>query len=442
MSKKEGILRPVKRIRGGAGIPHRKHTAETETVIMPPPERVYIPLCQNIGAPAEAVVKKGDKVFVGTQIAKPTGYVSVPVHSSVSGEVEAVGNVDINGKPTACITILSDGQMTIDAELKPFDVSDPKSLADAALNCGLVGLGGAGFPTHVKLSPSKDTKIDTLVVNGAECEPYLTGDYRECMENYNDIVEGIYLIKKVMDLEKVVICVESNKPKAIQKLYEIATDHRDSDDSVKLMKLPSSYPQGAEKVIIYSATGRVLEQGKLPADVGCMVMNITSIGMLYRFIKTGMPLVSRRVTVDGTAVSTPQNIQVPIGTKISDVLAFAGVTYEGGKIILGGPMMGNAAADTSAVIDKRSGAILVMADEKPQTVTPCIRCGRCAGVCPMHLYPAKVEAFYTNGNTDAIKMLNTALCMECGSCAFVCPAKRPLVQVMRSAKQVVRRSAK
>ncbi len=442
MSKKEEILRPVKRIFRGVALPHRKHTAETETLIMPPPERVYIPLCQNIGAPAEAIVKKGDKVFVGTEIAKPAGYVSVPVHSSVSGEVEAVGNVDINGKPTACITVLSDGQMTIDAELKPFAVNDAKSLADAALHCGLVGLGGAGFPTHVKLSPSKDSKIDTLVVNGAECEPYLTGDYRECMENYNDVIEGIYLIKKVMNLEKVVICVESNKPKAIEKLYEIATDHRDRDDSVKLMKLPSSYPQGAEKVIIYSATGRVLPQGKLPADVGCMVMNITSIGMLYRFITTGMPLTCRRVTVDGTAVSDPKNIQVPIGTQIKDVLSFAGVTYEGGKIIMGGPMMGNAAVDDTAVIDKRSGAILLMANEKPQPVTPCIRCARCAGVCPMHLYPAKVEGFYRIGDTDALEKLNTALCMECGSCAFVCPAKRPLVQVMRSVKQTMRRNGK
>lgn len=442
MNKKEGILRPVKRIRGGAVLPHCKHTAETETVIMPPPGRVFIPLSQNIGAPAEATVKKGDKVFVGTQIAKPNGFISVPVHSSVSGEVEDIGDVNINGKSTACITVLSDGQMTAEPSLTPHPVNDAESLADAALCCGLVGLGGAGFPTHVKLSPSKDSKIDTLIVNGAECEPYLTGDYRECIENYNDIIEGIYLIKKVLNLENVIICIENNKPKAIHKLFAIATDHRDNDNSVKLMKLPASYPQGAEKVIIYSATGRVLPQGKLPSDIGCMVMNITSIGMLYRFITTGMPLVSRRITVDGTAVSHPQNIQVPIGTKIQDVLTFADVDYSGGKIILGGPMMGNAAADDTAVIDKRSGAILVMTDENPQPVTPCIHCGRCAGVCPMHLKPASAEAFYKNGDTEALKKLNIPLCLECGSCAFVCPAKRPLVQVMRSVKQTLRRDSK
>lgn len=442
MSKKERILRPVKRIGGGTILPHRKHTAEVETIPMPPPDRVCIPLHQNIGAPSEPIVQKGDEVFVGSMLAKAGGYVGVPVHSSVSGTVEDIKEISVGGKPTRCVVVASDGKMTACPDLSPVEVNDGKDLAAAALGCGLVGLGGAGFPTHVKLSPPEGVKIDTLVVNGAECEPYLTGDYRECMENYNDIIEGIYLIKKVMGLEKVVICVEGNKPRAIEKLYRIATDHRDSDDNVKLMRLPSSYPQGAEKVIIYSATGRVLPAGKLPSDIGCIVMNITSIGVLYRYITTGMPLVSRRVTVDGTDVKEPKNIMVPIGTCVKDILDFAGVPHEDGKIIIGGPMMGGALVDETAVIEKRAGAILVMRDEKPDPVTPCIRCGRCARACPMGLTPARVEAVLNSDNLEALGSLNTALCMECGSCAFVCPAKRPLAQVMRSAKSYVRRGVK
>lgn len=442
MSIKERILRPVKRIHGGALLPHRKNTAETETVIMPPPERVCIPLSQHIGAPCEPVVNKGDQVFVGTVIGKPGGYVSVPTHSSVSGTVEEIADKYIGGKTVKCVVVLSDGNMTPDPNLCARKVTNAKELAQAALDCGLVGLGGAGFPTHVKLSPSADTKIDTLVVNGAECEPYITADYRECMESYEDVINGIYLIKDVMKLDRVVICVENNKPKAIEQLYNIATDHRDFNDTVKLMKLPSSYPQGAEKVIIYSATGRVLPLGKLPSDIGCMVMNITSIGVLYRYITTGMPLVSKRITVDGTAVTDPKNIMVPIGTSVSDIFTFAGINAEDGKIIMGGPMMGSAAADVDAVCDKRSNAVLLMRDEPAPTTTPCIRCGRCVAACPMNLRPTEVESALKFGFKENFDTTNVTACMECGSCAYACPAKRPLVQVMRSAKTILRRDKK
>ncbi len=442
MSTKERILRPVKRIHGGAILPHRKNTEACDTEVMPAPEKVYIPLSQHIGAPCEPTVQKGDQVFVGTLIGKSGGYVSAPIHSSVSGTVDNITDVVLGGRTAKCIVISSDGNMTPDPSLCAREVNNADELVKAALDCGLVGLGGAGFPTHVKLSPSKYTSIDTLVVNGAECEPYITSDYHECISNYDDVIEGIYLIKKVMNLDKVVICIENNKPKAIEKLYRIASDHRDSDDSVKLMKLPATYPQGAEKVIIYSATGRVLPLGKLPSDVGCIVMNITSIGTLYRFIKTGMPLVSKRITFDGTAVENPRLLQIPIGTQISDVLAFTGVDPEGSKIIMGGPMMGSAAADVTAVCDKRTNAVLLMREEMPAPVTPCIRCGRCAAACPMSLYPASVEAAQRADNNEAIAGLNINACMECGSCAFVCPAKRPLVQVMRTAKANMRRNSK
>ncbi len=441
MKLPESILRPVKLIRGGMHLDHQKNTSECETIIMPPPTTVYIPLSQHIGAPANPVVKKGDAVFVGTLIGEAGGFVSAPVHSSVSGTVADVKDLTIgNGTLQKYIIIESDGKMTPNPDLKPFNVENFSDLAEAAKQCGLVGLGGAGFPTHVKLSPSKDTKIDTLVINAAECEPYITSDYRECMENFNDVIEGIYLIKEKLSLERVVICVESNKPKAIEKLMEVAADHRDADDSVKLMKLPSKYPQGAEKVIIYSATGRKLPAGKLPSDVGCIVMNVTSVATLYRFITTGMPLVAKRITVDGTAVSEPKNLIVPIGTPIKEVLAFAGIDLENAdRILMGGPMMGNPVVSVESVVEKRNNAILVMRDTKPQPQTACIRCGRCADTCPMSLYPAMVETALRVGDNDRLNSLNINYCMECGCCSYVCPAKRPLTQVMRTAKAEIRR---
>ena len=441
MEKKEKILRPVGHISGGALLPHLKNTAETESVVMPPPAVVKIPMSQHIGAPAEPAVKAGDKVFVGTLIGGSSGYVSAPVHSSVSGTVKAIEEMNVGGRKTKCVVIESDGIMEKDPELKPFPVNSREDLVKAADLCGLVGLGGAGFPTKVKLSVKDETPIDTLIINGAECEPYITSDYRACMEDYEDVIEGVYLIKEKLNIEKVIICIESNKEKAIKKLYEIATDRRDADDSVKLMKLPTSYPQGAEKVIIYSATGRKVPVGKLPSDVGCIVMNITSVATLYRFIKTGMPLVSKRITVDGTAVNEPKNIIVPIGTSLRDVLDFAGgVAEDANEIIFGGPMMGVDAESDSGVIEKRTNAVTVMKEElKYPTVTPCIRCGRCAKACPMNLYPASVEAAVNHGFSDRLGGLNVNYCMECGSCSYVCPAKRPLTQVMRLAKAQLRR---
>ncbi len=442
MATTERILRPVKKIRGGLKLPHLKNTAELQTVVMPPPEKVYIPLSQHIGAPATATVKKGDNVFVGTKIGEAAGAVSAPIHSSVSGIVADVTERAFNGRPVMCVIIDSDGKSTLEPTLKPFEVKTPKDLAEAAKQCGLVGLGGAGFPSHIKLSPKKNT-IDTLIVNGAECEPFITSDYRECMENYNDIIEGIYLIKEKLDVKNVAICVENNKPQAIKKLFEIASDRRDVDDAVKLIRLPSSYPQGAEKVLIYSATGRQLPVGKLPSDIGCIVMNITSIGALYRFITTGVPLISKRITLDGTAIKKPMNISASIGTPIEDVLKFADYTIEGDeKIIMGGPMMGNPVSNIGAVIEKRTNAILVMAPEAPKPTTSCIRCGRCAGACPMRLFPARVESALNSGRTDNFESLNVNYCMECGSCSYICPASRPLTQIMRIAKAEVRRKSK
>ena len=441
MKLPESILNPVKLIRGGMHLDHQKNTSECETVIMPTPTTVYIPLSQHIGAPAKEVVKKGDSVFVGTLIGEAGGFVSAPVHSSVSGTVKDVKDLTIgNGALQKYIIIESDGKMEKDPNLKPFKVENFSDLSEAAKQCGLVGLGGAGFPTHVKLSPSKDAKIDTLIINAAECEPYITSDYRECVERLDDVIEGVYLIKQKLGIEKVIIGVESNKPRAIELLMQVAADHRDNDDSVKIMKLPSKYPQGAEKVIIYSATGRKLPAGKLPSDVGCIVMNVTSVATLYRFITTGMPLVAKRITVDGTAVAEPKNLIVPIGTPIKEILDFVGAgTENADRILMGGPMMGNPVVSEESVLEKRNNAILVMRDPKPQPQTACIRCGRCADICPMSLYPAMVDTAIRLGNKESLNLLNINYCMECGCCSYVCPAKRPLTQVMRTAKAEIRR---
>ncbi len=444
MKRKESILKPRGKIIGGTKLPHYKRTAEMESVYIKAPEKVVISMSQHIGAPCTPTVKKGDKVFVGSLIGDSEAFVSAPIHSSVSGEVEDITTIKLPaGNEVAAVVIRSDGKMTPDPEIKPIAVNTSEELVAAVKNSGLVGLGGAGFPAHIKLSPSKDKPLDTLIINAAECEPFITSDYRECMENYDDILEGVYLIKKLLNIKNVIIGVEDNKPKAIKKLFEIVSDKADTDDTVKLMKLKSKYPQGAEKVLIYSATKRKLPLGKLPSDIGCIVMNVTSVSFINKYLKTGMPLVSKRITVDGNAVKEPKNLIVPIGTPICEVLDFCkaeGYT----KVMMGGPMMGLSIYDTSLPILKQNNAILAFSGKMGETkpITECIRCGRCLRGCPMNLTPSKVEGEIKNPSIDALNALNVMHCIECGSCSFICPAGRPLTASMRIAKNEVRKAGK
>ena len=433
MKHPEKILSPVGIIRGGAELPHLKGTAELESIIMPPPAKVNIALKQHIGVPCEPIVNVGDKVFVGTKIADSENNFSAPIHSSVSGTVSA-----ITGE---FITIESDGQMELDPSITPPTIETADDLVKAARDCGLVGLGGAGFPVHIKLAPATSDAIDTLIINGAECEPYITSDYRTCMEDFDYIIGGVYLLKEIFNFKKIIIAIEGNKPKAIEKLYEIATDKQDVEDTVKLMRLNTSYPQGAEKMLVYATTKRKIPMGKLPADVGCVVMNITTIATLYKYIKTGIPLVSKRITFEGNAAIEPKNVIVPIGTPIADVIEFCGgVNDDAEKILYGGTMMGIAVKDDFSPILKQNNAILVMAPENHVKSTPCIRCGRCANACPMNLAPARIENCLNTQNEAALPSLNVNYCMECGSCSFVCPARRPLTQSMRTAKSILRRN--
>lgn len=433
MKKTERILRPVGVIRGGAQLPHLKSTAELETIIMPPPDIVTIPTKQHIGVPCTSIVEEGTKVFVGTKIADSENNFSSPIHSSVSGTVTKV--------TSDCITIKSDGLMEYEPTLSPVQINSDQDLVKAARDCGLVGLGGAGFPVHIKIAPAMSENIDTLIINGAECEPYITSDYRTCIEDYDDIMDGVYLLKRIFNFKKIIIAIECNKPKAIEKLYQIASDKQDADDTVKVMRLNSSYPQGAEKMLVYSTTKRKIPLGKLPADVGCIVMNITTVATLSKYIKTGIPLVSKRITVEGTAIKEPKNILVPIGTSIRDVIEFCGgVTDNAEKILYGGTMMGVAVNDINSPILKQNNAILVMGPDTDIDATPCIRCGKCANTCPVNLTPAAVETAVSLGNNEKLSNLNIDYCIECGSCSFVCPARRPLTQSMRIAKSILRRN--
>lgn len=443
MSKQPGgILKAVRKVRGGVFTSHNKGTKDLEVVRITPPEKVILPMQQHIGAPCVPTVKVGDHVDVGQIIGDSDKYVSAPIHASVSGKVTSLGEVKIaSGKTVPAVTIENDGEMTLFSGIEPPEVNTREELVKAVRASGLVGLGGAGFPTHVKLNFGPEKNIDTLVVNAAECEPYITVDYRECIDNSWDIMGGIYTLAEIMGFKNVVIAVEDNKPDAIKILKSIADKDNDRGDIVKLMTLQSKYPQGAEKMMVQSATGRRVPPGKLPADVGCVVMNVASVAFISRYLKTGKPLVSRSMTVSGSAIKNPMNVRVPIGTEASKVIDFCGgFKADPVKIIAGGPMMGTALVNTDVPILKSNNALLAFADS---TVTnkkekACIHCGRCADACPMSLIPTTIEKFALRKDAEALTAAGVGVCMECGSCAYSCPAGKPLVQYMRLAKEVVR----
>ncbi len=421
----------------GAKVPHRKNTADMPAVRMDGPKIVSIPVAMHIGKPAIPVVKAGDHVDVGTLIAKQDGMVSADVHSSVSGTVKKIDETLLsNGATCKLIIIESDGEMTVSASVVPPVIDSREALIEAIRASGIVGLGGAGFPTHVKFNVDPE-RIEELIINGAECEPYITSDNRTMIDRADDMAYALGLFEKYMGVKKIIIGIEKNKPKAIAKMKELA----EQDKNVSVHVLPSVYPQGGEKVMVYHTTGKVVPLGKLPIDVGCIVCNCTTLAEIGMYAKTGMPLVEKCLTVDGSAVNKPMNVIVPVGASMEDVFNFCGgFKSEPGKVFYGGPMMGITVPDISAPILKNNNAIIALdeKDSKPAVTEACIRCGKCINVCPFGIHPPRIERALREKDPEAMEKYGANACMECGCCAFVCPANRPLVQRNKLAKAAIK----
>ena len=427
------------RFLGKLHLPHHKNTASMPAVKMAPPSEILLPMEQHIGTAATPIVKVGDEVKVGQLVAEAACTFSSPIYSSVSGKVTKIDSyLRSNGKNVTAIRIESDGLMTLSEGITPPAVYDLDSFITAVFRSGVVGLGGAGFPTAAKLEAAKRGVIHTVVLNGAECEPYLTADARTMIDDAELIFEGIKLLKNYLpDVKNYFIGIEANKPECIAKMNEVF----EGDDDVTVKKLPARYPQGAEKVLIRNITGITVPFGKFPADVGVIVMNVTTLAKIADYVKTGMPLVEKCVTVDGSAIKEPKNVLVPIGASIRDVVNFTGGFAEDlGKVILGGPMTGFTAYSLDEPVIKTTGGIIAMnqKDSVHQKTTACIHCGKCVEACPHLLTPtAFTKALDITSEDERMAKLDElgiSICVECGCCSFVCPANRPLMENNRVAK--------
>lgn len=439
------VIKPIAMSKGGAKVPHLKDTENSQSIVMPSPPLVVIPMQQHIGAPCKPTVKPGEQVLIGQVIGNTAAFVSAPIHSSVSGKVKSISPILMPGG-TSCdaIHIESDGKDERISPLAAVTVSNKADFLSAVRSSGIVGIGGAGFPMHAKLAVKDDVKIEYLLINAAECEPYITSDYREIMEHTDSIISGTELVLKQLNIPKAIIGVESNKPEGI-KLLERRLVERAGSADIDIMELPSSYPQGAEKILIYSATGRQVPMGGLPSEVGCIVMNVSSVSRLQQYMETGTPLINKRLTVSGGAVADPKNVVVPIGTAIKDVIDFCGgFREEPAKVLFGGPMMGMSQYTLDMPVMKQNNAIIAFTEEQAaaRPEQPCIRCGRCVRACPLSLMPVFIDRYSHNGDAENLARLCASNCMECGSCAFVCPSNRHLVQYMKNAKVVMRKAVK
>lgn len=412
---------------------HKKNTAGTEAQKLPLPSKVLIPMSMHIGVPCEPTVKKGDHVFTGQKIGDSDAPLSVPIHASISGTVSDIKDYRLlNGKVCKAVEIESDGKEET-AECTPPEITDKASFLKAVRESGVCGLGGAGFPTHVKLDFKKE--IDTLVINAAECEPYITSDYRQMVEKPEDVLGGVKLVMKYTGIPKAVIAIETNKPDVIEDFLKLTSDIPE----IEVLSLPSTYPQGAEKVLVYSTTGRIVGEGEIPADKKVIVMNVSTVAFIYRYTQNGIPLISRRITVEGTAVKKPLNVFAPVGTQVSELLKFTGADVNTvKKLVAGGPMMGSCLLSTDTPVVKTSNSFLADSEYTEPVTTACIRCGRCVRACAMELMPLRLEKAYRDKNKNELKRLKVGLCMNCGACTYVCPANRKLAETNQLAKLLIR----
>ena len=419
------------------------YACDKETEAFPEPDIVVIPMAQHIGAPCKPLVAKGDLVTKGQKIGDNQG-LCVPVHASVSGKVKAVEpRAHTNGSMVLSVVIENDHLDTLCETVKPrtqeeVDALTPEELVDIIHEGGIVGMGGATFPTHVKLSGGIG-KVDTVIVNAGECEPYITADDRLCREKPQDVISGLKLIMKIFGLKEGHIGIEDNKPQAIEALKEAAKD----ETGIVIDVLPAKYPQGAEKQLIYAVTGREVPSGGLPAAVGCAVFNAATVRAIHDVVYTGMPLISRIVTVSGDILMEPKNLLVPIGTSFNDLMEACGRKDTPYKVLSGGPMMGVAQYDLSVPTIKGVNAVTVLGQKNAFFVEEphCLRCGKCIEVCPMHLMPVLMYQATQDGDVDGMKSVNLLDCIECGSCAYTCPASVPLVLGFRVAKQAIRNAS-
>ena len=421
-------------------VSHYKHTAGCATEVMPVPDVVKISMSQHIGAPCKPLVKKGDYVKVGQLIGDVDAFVSAPIHSSVSGTVIALEEQRsaVGGNDTL-VVIETDKKQEIYEGIKPPQVDDLAGFVKAIRDSGLVGLGGALFPTHIKFNPRNIDEVHTLIVNAAECEPFITSDHRLMLEDTEDLISGMQLAMKYIGLDEGFIGIEENKPDAIAHLDKALADK--GITNIKTFKLQARYPKGAERVLVYEITGKTMNAGVLPADLGVILSNVTTFAKVGEYFRTGMPLVSKRMTVDGDAVAEPKNVIAPIGTMINDVIAFCGgYKQEPRKILMGGPMMGRAIFSDEMPIVKNNNAILAFSKEQSlvKEETACINCGRCHQACPFKLIPTALADAYERRDAQALSDLKVMQCMECGSCSYICPARRPLGFTNKLGKAVVK----
>ena len=398
------------------------------------------PVSQHIGAPAVPCVKKGDQVLAGQKIADAGGFVSSPIHSSVSGTVKGIEKrLTATGAMVDSIIIENDQQYQ-EVEYTPAKFEDltKEDILNRIKEGGVVGMGGAGFPTQVKLAPKDPSKIEYVLVNGAECEPYITSDYRRMMDEPEKVVEGLKVILKLFESAKGYICIEDNKPDCIAKMQELVKDV----PRIEVKELMTKYPQGGERTLIYATTGREINSTMLPADVGCVVDNVETVVSVYNAVILGKPVTNRIVTVTGDGINTPKNFSVLSGTDMSELVdAAGGLKAKIAKAISGGPMMGFALYDLHVPCIKTSSSFLFLehdaVSEAQKIQTACINCGRCVGVCPSHVLPARLATLSERGDMENFEKMDGMECCECGCCSYICPAKRPLTQSIKSMRKMV-----